>query len=336
MHEALTKVPPLGQDGKAPEPTLEFDKLFSELAAHWNHIGPRHRYELRLMFWRLICWLGGRPLTPVNLQTYQNWLLSERQSTYVHRCMRQIKLFTKFLTERGYLKVDPSLGLKKIQQIRKSPKAGYSPEDYKKMIRDENQMMVRYIIIAFHTGMSLVDVLELTWGDIDMDNLMIHKKRRKMATRNYATQHVPIDTDSHLYQLLLDARSNRRTNSPSDPLFPELKWDAIAARISSEPGTYVKHELLRLCARQGVTHQGTNGFRRGLISAMVRRPTANMTQVKHVSGHNSTSSLDPYIIADDETIKEAMMPTMKEFFAKTKEKPVKDMPRTTTDWSKIE
>ena len=318
------------------EPSPEWKTLYEDMARYRNDWSTERKYDVKRAVWSLIDWLDSRPLTAVELQRYQDQLKLRCEAEYAKREMTAIKIFTAWLTEQKYLRVDPSLMLSKIIVHQKEAKEGFTPDEYRKL-RDYGDPDLRdLVVVQFHTGMSMIDVCDLKWGEVDLESLIIRRGRLKMATRTGVKQYVPIMTGTDLHQTFISVMTKGEFKTgKGDLVFPRLHamyWSNASKRRS---GQFLRMRLHRACLALGITPKGSHGFRRGFLTAIASNPDANLINVSRVSGHSSIDMLKRYVKPDEDAIRASTREAMEKHFMKVKE-PTKDKPRTNIDWSRLE
>ena len=318
------------------EPSLEWKHLYEEWARFRNDLSTESKYDIKRGIWSFLDWLHGRPFTVTELQRYQDQLKARCQPSYVIREMKFLRIFTAWLTEQKYLKVDPSLMLAKVHLPKKEPREGFTPEEYIKLRDYGDRDLHDLVVVQFHTGLSMIDACELLWEEVDLNTMMIRRKRRKMATRTGIKQRVPIHINTDLHSLLLLANTNGEFKTGAgDLVFPRLHAMYWSNKSKRRSGQLLRMRLHNACKALGITPKGSHGFRRGLLSAIATPNKANLANVMRVSGHSSIEMLMRYVKPDEEDIRESTHESMTEYFMKT-QIPIKDQPKTTTDWSKLE
>ena len=265
-------------------------------------------------------WLGHRPLNIENFHAWAAWLGKNKRANTAERELKHCIWFCQWLKSAGWIKEDPSVGVKRPKVYQLPPKEGYTPEEYVRLRDNAGPLIRTFIIIAFHTGMSQVDVCTLRWEDVKLDQMMIIRQRKKMAKRNGATQYIPIVNDTDLHTELL--RLREVTYHGDDTHFVEPMLEATYNNLGGKagPDSWDRGIIKRLnvvCKRAGVRSKGTHGFRRGLLTAVASQPEVNLLHAANLSGHSNLQMLKRYVKPQPERIRASLAGVLAEHFAKT-------------------
>lgn len=235
------------------------------------------------------------------IQKWIDHLLKTRKPATVSQYKIRAHAVFQWCIQHGYLSHNPAQFVR-VPPIEKPVLPIFTHEQYLQCRAFSQGTYLHWMVTcAYRTGLSLVDVCLLRWEEVDMDNLVISRKRHKMRNLGGRPVIIPFLDGSDIHQSLLLLQE-----APSDDSWPG-------------PG-YVHHELAGLYmgshARLGETHKrmlqklGIKGlsfksWRNTFISG-IANSGANPSIACKMSGHSNPTMLAHYIKPDVSALREAI------------------------------
>jgi len=286
--------------------SLNFHKLMERYLAYRNDWVDSTRYEARNAIPKFFAWLGDRSITPENVQEYYDFIGKHINGGTADKIAKHTSQFLRWLNTDGWLKIDPSEGVKKPKATVAGVMTAYTRDEYIKLRDGITKPYNEVIIVLWSTGMSIVDAIELKWFEIDLNEMMIFKKRKKMISRGGSLQKIPIFQNTDLDRLIQSRMKRIRNRKPEDRFFPELE-----TRDMKQHGNIIK----AACISLGVTWRGTQGFRRAVCSALGNAKHLNILQGMAMSGHKDIDVFrDKYVTVDHELLRQNIAEALKNHF----------------------
>jgi integrase len=284
--------------------SLNMDEMVERYIQFRNDWTETSRIRNRTHIRTFVTWLGDRVLTPTTIQEFYNFIPRQFAPITASKMAICISGFCAWLYKDGWLRMDPSLGAKRPKGVPTMVLTAYTKNEYIKL-RDGLPNPYRELaIVLWHTGMSYVDAIELLWREVDLNAMMILRRRKKMIHKNAALQTIPIVIGSDLHNLLTDLREQSPDAAPDDRVFPMLIG---RTRLSMLFG------MKEAIKRTGVTWRGTHGFRRAMCSALANS-NVPILFAKAMSGHESSDMLTHYATMDHSKLRKELEPTLREHF----------------------
>lgn len=114
----------------------------------------------------------------------------------------------------GYLLENPLKGIRKYKLPERQPRF-YSKEDFHKLISVmNNQDMRELVIFAVNTGLRQMELITLTWAQVNIDEKFITLHNREHVTKSKRVRTIPLNPDA------LEVLKNRLTRRTD--LFPNV------------------------------------------------------------------------------------------------------------------
>ncbi|MDD2285415.1 MAG: site-specific integrase [Paludibacter sp.] len=238
---------------------------------------------------------GHKDMVDVRSQEILDYLpVIAQDYVRVGDCLSILRGFGAFLLERGATSQDLTAILQLKIPTRKKYYFGFTHDEANRLISaiDRGTSIGKrdyaILILATHTGLRAIDVLNLRFQNIDWEkheiNLIQHKTKRALALPiNHLVCNAIADyilnarPKSTLPEIFLRARS---------PYIPLKSWSAysIVKRSGKKAGIkWTKEE-----------HKGFHSFRRSMGSWMLEAEIS-LDTIKEVLGHEHRDSSKPYI-----------------------------------------
>jgi integrase len=207
----------------------------------------------------------------------------------------------RWCIRNGYMINNP-MQFVRVPRIQRPVLPIFTHEQYLQCLECTKGTAMHWLITcAYRTGLSMVDICTLRWEEVDMDNLIIQRKRQKILHTGAPPVIIPFLEDSDLHQSLLLLRE-----APVEDAWPG-------------PG-YVHHELAatykgshaRICMlhaamlrRLGIKGLTFKSWRNTFISN-IANSGANAVIACKMSGHANPAMLAAYIKPDISALREAI------------------------------
>lgn len=281
-----------------------------------GELAPSSRLKFFYMGRRFCDFVRDKPLTT---DTILQWVthLQNAGTMKPHRINwinQRIRMFLKWLRTIGLVQerlyeVIPKLNAPAL----KEPQI-FTEEEYHKIKkfctgREWCQTHLWLIILAYRTGMSLVDCCHLRWRDVHLNDdgpsyMEIHRiKTARLGPKSKC--HIPLVPGSDIYKWLLFLRDNTERYKRFDGIDDYVRQDA--------PGIYMWYggqnlplEFKKIFQFAGVAPGKTfRNFRNSLCSNLVNSGMA-IPLVCQITGHNSVEMLMRYLKPDAGALQDGM------------------------------
>lgn len=203
--------------------------------------------------------------------------------------------FGTYLYEMGYTKIHLGNAFSIKTPSRKKLHVGFTQKEAAAIISGIDRSTVcgkrdyAILMLALHTGLRGIDVLRLTFADIDWDKREIHLTQSK--TSQELTLPVPMSVLNAIADYILHARPESREKSilflrASKPYIPMKTWSAYSV---------VRRNAIRAGMEwPAEERKGFHSFRRTIANWMLEAETP-LEMITEVLGQRNTDSTRPYI-----------------------------------------
>lgn len=140
--------------------------------------------------------------------------LDENLSHRTHNSyLGTVRSFCKWLTERGYLDKNPTLGidLLDLRKDKRRPSRALTVEEMDCLVVATGPRRLLYLF-RFRTGLRATECRRLRWRDVDLDSRTLHL--REEVTKNGEAARLPLTSD------LCEELRQTRFHDLDDPVFP--------------------------------------------------------------------------------------------------------------------
>lgn len=256
---------------------------------------------------------GERPLTKSTMIEWMQFLLGSGVGpNLVNENNYTIKTFLRFLKRSGYIQEDLADLL--------TPVKGTPPSDSKTFTEAEFNTIKAYctgrewcqchlwlIILAYRTGMSLVDCCHLRWANVTLDDngpSFITIQRIKMASRTITKCHIPILPGSDVHQWMIFLKNNTVRYKRHDGIDDFVHQDA--------PGLYactfstIKQDFKNIFIRCGIGKERSfKHFRNSFCSNLINSGT-QIALICKMTGHQNVTTLLRYLKPDTRSLQDGL------------------------------
>lgn len=174
---------------------------FKEIIERYDkeHIQERSRHpngSVKYYLKELKDRLGGLPIGTLSLDLLESTRSKFKEDTdsgnaNVNRCFAVCKTIMKRAVEWGYLQKNPAQFLKSLPIKEPIPRFLTVEEIARLRAQIKDQRLNDYVTVLLHTGIRPIDLKSMTWGQVDMQNRVLHVTTHKgRQPHNYS---VPID-----------------------------------------------------------------------------------------------------------------------------------------------
>ena len=215
-----------------------------------------------------------------------------------------------FRLGRDYKKL---LEVPKIELLPEAdPREGYlTSDDFRRVLRELPKHLRPVVVLLYYTGMRLREVLDLRWGQINLE----HRTIRLPASRHKNKRPKLIKMDGELCQLLDIQQRLRDSRRPGckhvECDHPECKWAFFGK--TGKPIVSPYKAWRSACKQAGVFVTDNekkrlpffHDFRRTFATDMRRNGVAEIV-IMEMGGWKTRSMFDRYSIVDDADLEDAM------------------------------
>ena len=197
LWHSLLKAP-----DEAPLPRIDLAKAAGEYAAKTERLvmarspDPRvlTNFKTRLNKLRLVVRaLGGdTPLADITAKTIRDWRdarLLETSASTVHKLLNEARGFFRFAVDQGYLRTDPSAGIRVKVEHQKVDRS-LTVEEVEALFDAIAPARRIYLLMMFELGVRPGREVEaIRWSGVDFERAMVHVPGTKTRTSN---RHLPV------------------------------------------------------------------------------------------------------------------------------------------------
>lgn len=245
--------------------------------------------------------------TPASFVQFDAWLLNRRNAPgSVSLRISLIGQFLRWCRSRGYMTRDLCEDICDSMNRPDVPSSGnptiFTHADYLKLKKAEAGTPIEWaFILAYHTGLALVDCCHLRWTHVDMDRLWIKCARIKLQRLGAAAiTEMPIIADSDLHLELLKFqeayRTEKRNEEESDYVCPELM------KLYSWKDSNFRQTMSRIIRRHTGAGRTFHTFRRTFVSNVVNSGMSTALACK-LTAHSDPKMLMRYLRPDENALR---------------------------------
>ncbi len=250
-----------------------------------------NRKDLR----RFLKFIGERSITHRIMQGYVVKLQTDHP-TRAERSFHTPKAFIRYLADKG--RTQPAV----LDGIR----VRHSEPEIKKPITYQEYLKLRevapshfyewLIMLGWNTGMSAIDCCLLTFKDVDMEDLVITRKRSKMTFRRSGKAVIPFAAGGELHEMFIQFA--RRERNETDYVCTELAIEQQKARVSNQ--------LTGMLKKAGIKDKSFRSFRIAMATSLLGSGADVFTAMRAL-GHSNVKSTQRYMPENKEMIREAVL-----------------------------
>lgn len=256
-----------------------------------------------------------RPLAPATMIDWVKYLQDLGiGSNKINHCNSIIKNFMKFLKTMGYVQEDLASCIPRLKGTPPSDSKIFTEEEYQKIKayctgRSWCQPHLWLIILAYRTGMSLVDCCHLRWCHVTLDDngpsfITIHRIKTVNRVGFSSKCHIPIIPGSDVHQWLLFLRDNTERYKRHDGIDDYVHQDA--------PGLYacrfatIGNDFKNIFVRCGIGKEKTfKHFRNSFCSNLINSGT-QIALICKMTGHSNVTTLLRYLKPDSRALQDGL------------------------------
>lgn len=279
---------------------------------------PRTRERHIRLFkeWSMLA--NGKNLTPTLVMEWNEHLRkTARNGSTMARANGTLRAFLGWLKGVGVIIMDPSLALAKFPACPSKPTAIFTHAEYEKIVAygeehpEDFALATWLVVLAYHTGMSMIDCCKLRWDEVMIDPsgpCYIQHYRLKMSHRGgtKAKCIIPIVVGGELWNWIM--RMAKAYRGKSDSVNPEAITFYENRRL--EP----KRIFHRLFSRAlGSRNRKGRTFRclRNTFCSRLLNAGVDPVLVSKMTGHSRLDQLAVYVTPDVRVMQEAIQRGLK-------------------------
>jgi len=171
-------------------------------------------------------YLSPSEVTPSLVQGYKRYLMDNLNGETPYNYFTKFKKLCKQATRERVFFENPAedITISRPQGVKKDI---LSLQEIEKLARVEisNRFTKLAFLFCLNTGLRFVDVKDLRWKNINLENNLLTKKQTK--TRNSSAAYVYIDLNKNALKILNQLQKGK----PGDPVFNLPSWEASAKML---------------------------------------------------------------------------------------------------------
>ena len=238
------------------------------------------------------------PAEDITKQQVADYLRNRQQTVSnkaANRDLRDIKALYNWAIRRDILFRNPCNGLEFYPE---DPTPRYIPpsEDIDKVLMAAEPEEMDLLLILYHTGARVGEVLRMTWEDVNLEKRWVRLWTRKRRGGNLQEDMLPMNETLH--GILQRRWRNRNKESPH--VFPEYRHEGRRRKES----TY--RMMQKLCRRAGVKPFGFHTIRHYVASIIQDSRKATLQQIQKFLRHRRQTTTENYLHMIDRSLQEAV------------------------------
>lgn len=267
--------------------------------------------------------MEGRELEPMSMVEYLRHLQARPNGKHgkaytgnnkINTITLRVRGFLKFLHKMEYTRKDLSDALPPLPKEACADAEIFTDEDYAKIKayckdREWTQPHLWLIILAYRTGMSMIDCCYLRWRDVHMNEdgpsfIDIHRIKTKRLGAKALCQ-IPIIPFTDLHDWLLKLKKLEHLNYK--------RFDGIADFVHQDcPGLYectfqrLRHDFKLIFQKAGIDKKKTFRHLRNTFCSNLVNSGAQLALICKMTGHNNVQTLLRYLKADRESMEDGL------------------------------
>lgn len=311
MSLALEILPP------PPKPRLKritsLDDAYAVFVRLRGEMSPNTRRNYRNCGRMFLDFMRDRSLDKESMIEWALFIQQGRMSSTVTYIHSRIKPFLKFLKTMGYIYEDLGEVIPKPPPVVYKEPAIFTEEEYESIKawctgRNWCQVHLWLMILAYRTGMSLVDCCHLRWCHVHLNDngpsyIDIHRVKTARLGNKSLCQ-IPIIPFTDVHTWLLHLKKQEHLNY--------IRHDGIKDFVHQDaPGLYActfwrpQQDFRKIFLRAGVHGKTFRNFRNSFCSNLVNSGT-QIALVCKMTGHNNVTMLLRYLKADRRALQDGL------------------------------
>lgn len=301
--------------------------LWHEFVASHGPISPRTEAHYRYIGRRFIKFMRGKDLSAQAIMEWSVYLrtnaMPQRSGpakgrpiflspTRINQINCRIRPFLRFLHRLGFIQTPLWELAPAIQEPERPPGKIITEEEYEKLKahmagKDSCVTLLWLCVLAYRTGMSLIDCCYLRWKDVTLNEdgpsfIDIYRRKTRRLGEKALCQ-IPVVPGTDLHQWLLRLRKVENYK----------RFDGIQDYVNQDaPGYYentmwaARKDVKRVFQKVGIYDRSFKNFRNSLCSNLVNSG-AQLALICKITGHNNVKTLLRYLNADRDALEDAML-----------------------------
>lgn len=245
-------------------------------------------------------------------QDWINFQVNEgRVPATVFMFWKESHRFFSWCVRSGHLIINPMKGISR-PPVERKPRKLITPEQYA-MLRDYCRGKSHYgvVVLGYHTGMSMCDCCLLRWSEVDLESLVITRKRHKLRNSGKAgLQVIPILPGSELHDYLVWMKEHPPdywVGDDNDYVNPMM-----ALRYKNGENATYKNTLGNVFQRLGLQKQGiTFANLRHTFTSDLANSNCSTAMAMKITGHSQLSTFQDYINPDIDAMRNEVSKAVK-------------------------
>jgi integrase len=212
---------------QAPRANTLYNRIQEYLATQFTGLAPSTYRNVKTSLELFELYAGQHPISAPLVSAFPAWLDTSRHRlpTTIRKITVHLKRFLRWAYRLDYLPKDFTYSIPAVMIPRPPLPLIFSHAEYERLRDDaEGTPMQWAFILAYHTGLDLVDVCFFRWASVDLSAMVIRATRTKTKRFGEASiSQIPIITGSDLHVALTRrAADSPRNAKPDDFVCPEL------------------------------------------------------------------------------------------------------------------
>lgn len=297
-------------------------KRIMSLRDLWNvwvglkgELSPYTRHDYFAIGNKFCTFMEGRELEPMAMIEFvQSYNRNVTGNNRINHELVRVKGFLKFLKKMNYISTDLWDAVTFLPREATAAAQIFTDEDYKAIKayctgRPWCQPHLWLIILAYRTGLSLVDCCYLKWRDVHLNEdgpsfIDIHRiKTARLGAK--ALCQIPIIPFTDVHEWLIKLKALEHLNYK--------RFDGITDFVHQDcPGLYectfqrITHDFRNIFLRAGIDPKKTFRHLRNTFCSNLVNSGTQLALVCKMTGHNNVQTLLRYLKADRESMEDGL------------------------------
>lgn len=251
-----------------------------------------------------------KPIDSIELRDVENFIIYLRQKVkngYVVY-YRNLKAAFNKAREWGYISENFFVKVKLPKRQKISPV--FINCDQLSVIRDQikSETVKNFVVIGFHTGMRLDEIVNLRWKNVDLNGRIITVGDEEFTTKGRNQRFIPMTEEA--YKALLRVKSEeRRVQSKNTYNLHSIINGFVFCKSDGEKftGDYFSRRFKRACRNAGIDKSIHFHTLRHSFASNLAQKGVPLYTIKELLGHASISTTEIYSHLNMDCLREAIM-----------------------------
>jgi integrase len=241
---------------------------------------------------------GERLLAKQVVAEFASYLCSQRDYSQNTCCLMGIKVreFIRWLNTNGMSSGNEALGVKWPSFAKQVARPIYTEKEYERLLSANEGYNIEWpIMLMWHTGMSATDCCNLKWGDVDLKDCFVKRRRTKTGVLS----RISFTRGGAFHRELQRMRKEceETIGNVTDETPVSSAWAMNTHTIRSG--------LRDACIRAGIKYRSPHSFRSTFITNLVER-NVHPTIAMAMTGHTNPIVFSRYATVSNEQIRESL------------------------------